>query len=353
MMFAQQITYLPPQASTFAAEYDLIFWYVTLVISVGSLVVYGMLTYFCFAFAQGGPTPRQTPRILGSTKLEVAWTVIPLLFFLSFFVWGVKVYNDKYHAPLDAPEYYVVGKQWMWKLQHPTGQREINELHLRVNEKIRITGTSEDVIHDFGVPAFRSKFDVVPGRYVTTWYEPNMVGTYHLFCDQYCGQGHSQMVGKIHVLTAADHEAWLEGTYTPPSGPGSKLIPTDGSPAWEGLKLFQKMQCITCHNSDAAARAPRLEGLYGTSRPIQGGGMITASDEYIRESIRNPMAKVADGWKPIMPAYPRTQMSESEILSIVAYIKWLKNGRLPSRNGQDAAPVGAPGAPTNEGGLTK
>ena len=348
MLIGTQLPLLPPQASTFASDYDLFFWYVTAVIVGGALTVYAMLTYSCFAYAQRGPKPHTTPRILGSTKIEVLWTTIPLIFFLTFFVWGVKLYNENYHAPADAPEYYVVGKQWMWKLQHPTGQREINELHLPLGQAIKLTGTSEDVIHDFGIPAFRSKMDVVPGRYTTTWYQPTLKGTYHIFCDQYCGQGHSQMVGKIHVVDVADYESWLQGTQH-----ADGTHPVDGSPAWEGRKLFMKLQCIACHNSEPTARAPRLEELAGKPRPLQGGNVVIADDSYLRESIRDPMAKVVDGWKPIMPAFPRSQVSEEELLSLIAYIKSLKYGDLPTRNEDYPAPVGAPGAPTSEGGLSK
>ncbi len=346
--FAASIVLLPPQASEFAFDYDLLFWYITAVTIGGALAVYAGLTYSCFAFARKGPNDR-TPRILGSDKLEIAWSVIPLLFFLSFFVWGVKIYNEKLQPPADAPEYFVVGKQWMWKIQHPDGQREINELHLASGRAVRITGTSEDVIHDFGIPAFRSKFDVVPGRYVTSWYKPTTPGTYHIFCDQYCGQGHSQMVGKVHVMEPEDYDAWLEGTF--PSSPGKTI---DGSLAWEGRKLFLKMQCNACHNQESSARAPQLVSLYGNMRPIQGGTMQLVDENYIRESIRKPTAKVADGWKPIMPAYPQTQLGEIELRGLVAYIKSLKNGgQLPTRTEQFPAPVGAPGAPTSEGGLPK
>lgn len=348
-MLNSQFPTIPPQASEFAIEYDIMFWYVTLIIGAGTLFVYGMLTVFCFVYAQKGETPHQTPRILGSVKLEVLWTVIPLLLFMTFFFWGVKLYNDKIQVPTDAPEYYVVGKQWMWKMQHPSGQREINELHLPLGRAVKITGTSEDVIHDFGIPAFRSKFDVVPGRYTSTWYKPTQLGTYHIFCDQYCGQGHSQMVGKVHVISAEDYEGWLQGTYRYYEGKN----PVDGSASWEGRKLFLKLQCNGCHNSQADARAPRLEQIAGMPRPLQGGEVVIADDGYLRESIRNPNAKIVDGWKPIMPAYPRSQVSESELLNLIAYIKSLRYGDLPDRNDRFPAPVNAPGAPTAEGGLSK
>lgn len=344
------IPLLPPRASTFASEYDLLFWYINLVCLVGGGLTLATLFWFCFRYARQPGAREETPRILGSMKIEIAWTLTPFLFFVSFFIWGVRIYSDKISAPIDAPEYYVVGKQWMWKIQHPTGQREINELHLAVDRPVRITGTSEDVIHDFGIPAFRSKFDVIPGRYVTTWYHPMKIGTYHIFCDQYCGMGHSQMVGKVHVMNQNDYDAWLEGTYVDYEGKNS----ADGSAAWEGRKLFLKLQCNACHNADGTGRAPQLAAIHGQRRPLQGGQDVLADDAYIRDSIRNPMAKIVDGWKPIMPAYPRTQVSEEELLNLVAYIRSLKQAtQLPKRYDQYPAPVGAPGAPTAEGGLSK
>src|SRR5437763_4643957 len=182
---AESLPLLPPQAAAFASDYDQFFWYSTVVITVASLIVFGMLAVFCVRYARRGPDDR-TPRILGSTKVEVVWTVVPFLFFLTFFVWGVKLYNEAVTIPADAPEYFVVGKQWMWKIQHPDGQREINELHIPVGRPVKLTLTSEDVIHDFFVPAFRTKIDVIPGRYVQIWFQPTKIGRFHLFCSQYC-----------------------------------------------------------------------------------------------------------------------------------------------------------------------
>ena len=338
-MFASLDTsgFLPPQASEFAVQSDMLFYYITAVCILGSAVVYGLLAYCCFMFARKEGVPSK--RILGSTKLEFLWTSIPLVFFLSFFVWGVRLYDIAINPPPEAHEreYFVVGKQWMWKIQHPTGQREINELHLPIDTAVKITGTSEDVIHDFGVPAFRSKFDVVPGRYTSAWYKPNKEGTYHLFCDQYCGQGHSQMVGKIHVLSQENYQAWLDGSYRIREGKN----PVDGSPSWEGRKLFFKLQCVNCHNKESESRAPSLEAIYKTKRAIQGGTTIMATDDYLRNSIRNPMLHIRDGWKPIMPAYTRSQVTEEELLNVISYIKSLRPGDLPSRTESTPAPVGA------------
>jgi len=343
---------LVPQASEFAWTYDLFFLYITAVITVGGGLVFVLLAWFSYAYARQTPTDA-TPRILGSTKLEIIWTTIPFLFFMSFFVLGFKVYNNALEQPADAPEYFVAGKQWMWKMQHPDGQREINELHLPVCDTrdangnltdpgILLSGTSEDVIHDFGVPAFRHKFDVVPGRTVTVSYKPTRIGTYHIFCDQYCGQGHSQMIGKLHVLSKADYIAWKEGTYRKPG-----KNPVDGSPAWEGRKLFLKLQCNACLNNESSARAPQLAGMFGTNRPLEDGKLQKFDEEYIKRSIRNPISQIAAGWKPIMPAYPVDKVDEIELRNLVAYIKSLKNGeKLPDRTEMAPAPVGAPVNPT-------
>ncbi len=352
MFAAIEMPIFPAQAAEFAKDYDVFFWYISVVIGVGAMAVFVMLATFSYLYARRTPTDA-TPRILGSTKIEIIWTVIPLLFFLSFFVWGVKIFNDQAMFRDDAKEYFVVGKQWMWKLQHPEGEREINELHVPVCSDVRdpktgqlvdpgikMTGTSEDVIHDFGIPAFRSKFDVIPGRYITVGYQPTRVGDYHIFCDQYCGQGHSQMVGVLHVLSKPDYEAWKEGRFRAHDGKN----PPDGSPPWEGRKLFLKLQCNSCHNNEPSARAPQLAGMYGgPPRPLEDGTTQKFDDEYIKRSIRNPTAQVAAGWKTIMPAYPVTQVDELEIRNLITYIKSLKKGeRLPDRTEQAPSPIGAP-----------
>ena len=284
------VDFLPPQASGFAKAYDELFWAETFVVGAGGLLVYVLLTVFCFKYARK-KTGEITPRILGSFKFELAWTVIPLVLFLALFVWGTKLFNEVTDIPPDAPEIFVVGKQWMWKIQHPDGQREMNELHLAVNQPVKVTVVSEDVLHDFGIPAFRSKIDAVPGRYVSTWYHPTQIGVFHIFCDQYCGQGHSQMVGKVHVLSQEDFESWKEGTYRHPGKPNA----VDGSAAWEGEKLFKKLQCITCHNGEGGQRAPNLFGLFGSKIPLADGTSVIADTNYIRESIRKPLAKVHEG----------------------------------------------------------
>jgi cytochrome c oxidase subunit 2 len=359
---------LPPQASAFAEQYDLLFWYMMAVCCAGGGLVYTLLTYCCFRFAKSDTNTRPQ-RILGSNKLEVIWSVIPLLFFLSFFVWGARLWDTAINPPPEASkrEYFVAGKQWMWKVQDPDGLRQINEITLQVNVPVKVTGTSEDVIHDFGIPAFRSKFDVVPGRYTAAWYKPTVPGVYHLFCDQYCGQGHSQMVGKVNVLSDDDYQAWKEGRYKTESilspwvkDGSSAKGPLDGSPAWQGRQLFHKLQCNGCHfnqspDDPTPPKAPTLEQLFQTKREMNDGRTVYADESYIRTAIRNPSEHVRSGWKAIMPAFHTGLATENDIYNLTQYIKSLKSGDLPYRNEKSPTPIG--GAPKasqgNPGGGNK
>ncbi len=364
-----QTSIMPEQASELAWHIDNLIWFITAVTGVVGLGVYAAMAFFCVVYRRkdGGLGPAPTPRILGSHKLELAWSVIPLFVFLAFFVWGAYVYNMALHAPADAEEIYVVGKQWMWKVQYPGGQRVIlgqnslayrNELDgkgnfegvmvLAVGRPVKIIGTSEDVIHDFGIPAFRQKFDVVPGRYTSMWYVPTKIGEYQLFCDQYCGTNHSLMVGKIRVVSAADYERWLTGEWKTSSGNET----LDGSLAHQGRKLFLKLNCIQCHNTQNP-RAPVLEEIYNTKRPLKGGGATIADDNYLRESIRKPRAKVREGWEAIMPHFDSTKVSEDDLIKVIAYIKSLRKGETPVRNEDWPAPVGAETEPPATGGESK
>ena len=360
---ASELPALPERASVMADKFEWLFWYITAWTTLGTLAVCAGIVVFCIAYRRGA-TSGSTPRILGSHKLELGWTIVPLLIFLTFFAWGTVVYNDAVHPPEDAMEIYVIGKQWMWKAQYPNGQRviiggnprnmtaeeqaNIGAMVLPINKPVKLTLISEDVIHDFGVPAFRSKIDVLPGRYVSTWYEPTKLGEYHVFCDQYCGTWHSLMQGTIRVVSQDEFEKFLGGE-SPLQGPGTKNA-VDGSLAWEGQQLFRKLQCASCHQPNAAAgthlhpRAPSLEGLYGKTVPLEGGGSVVADDAYIIESILNPRAKVVEGWKPIMPHY-QGQVSEEDLNKVVSYIKSLKPGGVIPPNERFPAPDGAPRQP--------
>jgi cytochrome c oxidase subunit II len=252
---------------------------------------------------------------------------------LGMFVWGANVYLYVSRPPAGSMEVYVVAKQWMWKIQHPEGQREINEMHVPAGQPVKVTLTSEDVIHDFFVPAFRVKVDVLPGRYVSTWFEATKPGRYDLFCSQYCGVNHSGMIGTIVVMKPEDYQAWLASH-------------AEGSIALEGRKLFLKYQCASCHSADALARAPILENLYGRPVALTDGRTVVADADYLRRSIVDPDADVVAGFEPIMPSFApqRTPMTEEEILKLVAFIKALEPGQTPTRIDQAQPPAAEPKA---------
>jgi cytochrome c oxidase subunit 2 len=347
------------RASIVAEQFEALFWYIVAWTGLATILVTILIGVFCIKYRRNG-SPGSTPRILGSHRLELFWTITPLLIFLTFYAWGVTIYDRVVHPPKEAPEIMIIGKQWMWKAQYPNGERviiggnpenmteeeraSIGALVLPFDRPVKVTFISEDVLHDFGVPAFRQKIDVIPGRYVTTWYHPTKMGEFHVFCDQYCGTWHSLMVGKIRVVSADEFEKFIEGKGGAQGSPN----PVDGSAAHRGWQHFQRLQCIDCHVPNAAAgtkihpRAPSLEGLFGRTVPLEGGNTVTADGDYIRESIVNPRAKVVEGWKPVMPGNYDSQITEEEMVDLIAYIKWLKQGGMIPPNEKAPAPYGAP-----------
>ncbi len=249
----------PEQASIIAGEVDALYLFlcaVTIVFSAGI-----GLTLVVFAIRYRRRSEHDRPEeIHGSLALELTWSIIPFLLTIVMFVWGARVFFHMNRTPDDAMTVNVVGKRWMWKLQHPTGQREINELHVPVGEPVRLNLTSEDMIHSFFVPAFRIKKDAVPGRYNTAWFKATKTGTYHLFCAEYCGTEHSKMIGRVVVMEPDAYQTWLAGG------------PAPVSPAKAGEKLFTELNCVTCHRPDSAGRGPVLNGLFGKRVALQGGG---------------------------------------------------------------------------------
>lgn len=279
------------------------------------------LLVFFFALKYRRRSEDEIPKpIIGSLQLELLWTIIPLLIAMVMFGWSATLYFNLRKPPDNAMQIYVVGKQWMWKIQHPTGQREINELHVPVGRAVKLVMTSEDVIHSFYVPAFRIKMDVVPGRYTTEWFQPTMIGRYHLFCAEYCGTNHSAMIGWVTVMDPNDYQAWLAGGAA-----------AEESVVAEGAKVFQQLRCNTCHNPTSEARGPRLDHLFGSRVTLNDGTQVIADDAYIRESILRPNAKTVAGFRQIMPTF-QGQVSESQILQIIAYLKSLDEKERTDNN---------------------
>jgi len=307
--------FLPESASTVSGQVDALFFYLVGVTIFFTVLIAGMVIFFAIKYKRR--TPFEIPRpIAGSLKLETMWTVIPFIIAMSMFVWGADVYFKQYRMPRDTMEVYVVGKQWMWKLQHPTGQREINALHIPVGRKVKLIMTTEDVIHSFFIPEFRVKADVVPGKYTTLWFEATKPGTYHLFCAEYCGTNHSGMIGTVVVMEPAEFGDWLSGGAN------------QQTPVAAGQNLFQNtLGCASCHGDNGqGGRGPALTNLLGSSVPIQGDGTAVADENYLRESILNPTAKVVAGYQPIMPTF-QGQVSEEQLLQLIAYIKSLSPQR--------------------------
>ena len=292
-----------------ASRVDHLYFYLLAVSAFFSVLIALLVIFFAIRYRRRSEEELPTG-IEGSLKLELAWTVIPLLIALSFFFWGARLFFAMNRPPNDALQVYVVGKQWMWKIQHADGHREINELHVPIGRAVQLTMTSEDVIHDFFVPAFRMKKDVVPGRYTMAWFTATRPGRYHLFCSQYCGTKHSTMIGWVDVMEPAAFQSWLAG------GSASESL------ASTGAKLFQQHACNTCHRPDSLARGPNLEGLFGRQVKLSDGRTIVADEGYIRESIVNPAAKIVEGFQPIMPTY-QGLIDEEGILQLTAYIKSL------------------------------
>src|SRR5579864_415992 len=304
----------PVRAAVSASNLDALFIFLLLVTGTVTIMIFILVTVFALRYRHD-LVDKATP-ILGSTALETTWSLVPFGIFLIFFVWGAVLYFQERTPPRNAMEIYVVAKQWMWKLQHVDGQREINELHVPVDRDVKLIMTSQDVIHSFFVPAFRLKQDVLPGRYTTLWFHAIRPGTYHLFCAEYCGTQHSGMIGSIVVMNPVDYEAWLSG------GGG------EGSLASTGQKLFQQLGCGSCHRSDTQGRGPNLVGVFGKPVLLEDGRTVTADENYVRESILNPGAKIAAGYKNIMPSFQGV-VNEEQLLSLVAYIKSLQ-GSQPS-----------------------
>jgi cytochrome c oxidase subunit 2 len=298
----------PPEASKIAPQMDALYFFMVLISLIGLTIVVLLVVSFSIMYSK-----KRHPvavQIEGSTLLEATWTIIPLGLFLIMFVWGSLIYFRIYTPPANAMNIYVVGKQWMWKAEHPGGQHEINSLHIPTGRAIQLTLISQDVFHSFSIPAFRVKREAIPGRYTNVWFEATTPGTYHLFCTQYCGTNHSAMIGDIVVLTPDDYKKWLAESTS-----GASL-------AQNGERLFASLSCNACHNGQANSRGPSLAGVFGSKLTLTNGGTQFADEAYLRDAILNPSDHVTQGYAPIMPTY-QGQISEDGVISLVEYIKSL------------------------------
>jgi cytochrome c oxidase subunit II len=307
------IPFLPPSASTVAGVFNILFAALLVVTgAVLGLVVLLMLR-FCAHYRQTNLTADRSHRVRKSWHWEVGWTTASLLTFVGLYAWGADFYLREHRPPANATDIYIVGKQWMWKAEHADGQREINALHVAVNRPVRLVMTSQDVIHSFFVPAFRLKQDVVPGRYVSLWFDPNRAGSYRLFCAQFCGTDHAEMKGMVTVMAPGDFQKWLAANAT------------SGTLASEGGALYRRLGCSGCHEASAAVAGPPLAGLYGRVVTLRDGGDAVVDEGFIHDAILEPAKSPPAGYAAVMPSFA-SQLDEEQVVSLVAYIKSLSSG---------------------------
>lgn len=305
----------PRAASTIADDIDAFYFFMVGTCGFLALLIVCLIFYFALKYRRLSddeiPSEEEAPQ-----WVEVVWIVVPFFILMGMFLWGAWLYFKVSRPPDDALDIYVTGKQWMWRFQHIGGQSEINALHVPVGRPVRLIMASEDVIHSFFVPEFRVHTDVLPSRYTYNWFEATRVGKYHLFCSEYCGTEHSGMTGSVFVMEPGDYQTWLSGG-------------AQGAPADEGKKLFEKLACISCHIDQSTGRGPSLIGLSGQIRPLQNGTSVKADENYLRESILNPQAKIAAGFQPIMPTF-QGQVNEQQLIQLIAYIKTLSQRTQPA-----------------------
>ncbi len=305
------IPLFPERASTIAGEVDALYFFLVGLSVVMSVLIATLVVTFAIKFRRRHKD-EVGAQVHGGLVLELAWTVIPFLVTMVIFFWGAKIFLVMASPPDETLNVYVVGKQWMWKVQHTTGQREINQLHVPVGRPVKLIMTSEDVIHNFAIPAMRVKADVIPGRFVQIWFEPTRPGTYQVFCAEYCGTQHSGMIGQVVVMEQMQYQTWLSGGTV------------EGSLASTGEKLFTDLACNTCHRADSRGRGPLLQNVFGHPVQLQDGSVVTADENYLRESILTPGAKVTAGYQPVMPAF-QGLVSEEQLLALIEYIKSQSN----------------------------
>ena len=308
------IPIFPDVATSLGVQVD---WLMAAITALCGIVLGGVFAFMLFsivkyrASAQPAVRPKLPPQ---GNKLEIIWTIVPLVLFLGMFGWGAYLFYKMHEVPANSTDVYVVGKQWMWKFEHPNGMRELNELHVPVGVPIRLVMTSQDVIHSFFVPEFRMKQDLLPGRYTYTWFQATKPGVYHLFCTQYCGLDHAHMTGKVMVLSKQDYQTWLSTGLDKIDKAGH-----EGNLVSRGQALYRTVGCIACHGENSPVRAPRLTGIFGTTVELRNGGKAVVDENYLHEKLVNPYAKDLLGFAAVMPSFDH--LSQEDLMALVAYIK--------------------------------
>jgi len=320
---------LPPQASTIASQVDQLYFFIVGVTAFFGILVSVLVVYFAIKYRDDSGQ-KVGADIHGSVLLEIGWSLIPFVIAMAIFAWSTVVFFEAVRPPDQALEIYATGKRWMWRFQHTDGTREINALHVPLGRPVKVTFTSEDVLHDLYFPSFRIKADAIPGRYSSVWFEPNKVGEYHIFCAEYCGTKHSGMVGTVYVMKPNDYQAWLSSGGV-----------TGGSLQARGEQLFQQLACSTCHIKDNTGRGPSLNGIFGAQVKLQNGQVVTANESYIRESILTPQMKLVDGYQPLMPTF-QGLVNEDGMLSLIEYVKSMSGSGSAGSAQASAASASAP-----------
>ena len=322
------IPLFPEQASTIAPRVDNLYFFIVAVTAFFAVLVSVVVIVFAVKYRTNDPLA-VGERIHGSIPLELGWSIIPFIIAVAIFAWASDVFFDLVRPPDQTLEVYATGKRWMWKFQHIDGQNEINELHVPVGRAVKVTFTSEDVLHSMYFPSFRVKADAIPGRYSTVWFTPSKVGEYHLFCAEYCGTRHSGMIGRVVVMEPSAYQSWLSGTL------GTTSL------SQRGEQLFNDLACNTCHRNDGSGRGPSLVAKFGKQERIEGGATVAVDESYVRESILMPQAKLVLGYKPLMPTF-QGLVSEENVQALVEYVKSLQasggGGAVSSAEPAPAAP---------------
>jgi cytochrome c oxidase subunit II len=321
------LTLFPKAASTIAPRVDALYLFLVWMTIVLSTIIAVLIVYYAVKYRRANKVDRTPPQT--SIWVEIVWMLAPLPVLLLIFFWGAELFFVMARPPADTMDFNVVAKQWMWKFQHPTGQREIDTLHIPVGRAIRFKMISQDVIHSMFVPAFRVKQDVLPGRYTTLWFEATEVGEYHLFCAEYCGTKHAAMKGTVTVMSARDYQNWLAG--------GGDQEP----PAVAGQKIFEQLRCGSCHlGGGSQQRGPALHNVFGSPVKLNDGSTVIADENYLRESIVRPQARIVAGYQPIMPSYAvNFETNEEGLLDLIAYLKSMnEDGGIRTEGPANGAP---------------